>query len=155
MAEAQNTLTKAELEKELNRVANQVVMFVNFSDEDFICSWDGALETFKAGEVQYLPKFKFDRYAKHLVDREMNKASVPTNNHLRASFLARCSTPVVSSEIEAVQEAAKQEFEKIQAQTNPEKEIAEAKGKEAPKKRPGRPKKKVMEEDSFEGLEVK
>lgn len=148
------TLTKVELEKLLNAKMQNAVMFVNFSDEDFTCSWDGMFETFKAGEPMYIPYFKFIRYQKHLVDREMNKAKIQTNNHLRKDYEAKCSVPVVKAEIKALQSIAKKEAEKIKAETNIEKEIADAKGvavpAEALKKR-GRPK-KVMDESTFEGL---
>lgn len=152
MAETSNSMTKMELEKQLNQVANNVDMFVNFSKEAFTCSWDNAQETFQAGQVTYLPHFKFLRYQKHLVDREMNRANIPTNNHLRKDFEVKCTVPVVEEDVNAVEAAAKAEAKKLEKQTDPAKEIAEAQGQTAtPKKKPGRPK-KVMDEDSFEGL---
>lgn len=162
------TLTKDALERELNKVANKAVMFVNFSEEIFSgstyigkdgkehvddhCKWDGSPFRFEPGEATYLPTFQFLRMQKHLVDREMNRAKIPTNNHLRKEYEDKCSVPVVKEDIEAVREAARQEAAKLEAQRDPEKEIAEAKS-EPVKSKGGRPRKiKPMDEDSFEGL---
>lgn len=165
---SKGTITKTELERELNKIANKAVMFVNFSDEIFSgtpyigkdgkecvdehCKWDGSPFRFEPGEVQYLPEFQFRRLQKHLVDREMNRAGVPTNNHLRKDYETKCSVPVVREEVAKVVALAAKEAEKINQETDRDKEIAEAKG-EISKKKVGRPRKvKVLEEESFEGL---
>lgn len=164
------TLTKVELERELNRVANKSVMFVNFSDETFSgspyigrdgkehmdehCKWDSSPMTFQPGEVTYLPTFQFLRIQKHLVDREMNRIDLPTNNHLRKEYEEKCSVPVVKTDIESIKNAAEEEVARLKAIED--RTLADTKDKVAkPKNKGGRPKKvKPMDEDSFEGLKT-
>jgi hypothetical protein len=150
------TLTKVELERQLNAEANRVVMFINFSDEPFSglpyigkdgkehvdehCKWDNMPETFAAGSVSYLPQFKFLRFSKHLVDRELNKAKLPTNHFSRGEYLKKCSAPVSEEQKIMEEKMAKEEFAAGNGPVNSE---------IAPRK-PGRPK-KVMEEDAFVG----
>jgi hypothetical protein len=72
---------------------NKVVLFVNFSDQVFSsvkphevrggqmgkpmmivdenCKWAGEDYTFEAGSSRYMPKWKADHFARHLVNREL------------------------------------------------------------------------------------
>lgn len=58
----------------------KAIKFKNFTDEDFTWKFDGVPYTFKAGMEMYLEDFKAYHFTKHLVDRELNKLGVPTNN---------------------------------------------------------------------------
>lgn len=50
--------------------------FKNFSAEDFSWKFDGVDYSFKAGQELYLEADKAEHFAKHLVDREMNRLNV-------------------------------------------------------------------------------
>lgn len=66
-------------------------LFRNFTNEDFSWKYDGALFTFKAGQEMYMEAPRADHFAKHLVDRELNKLNILTNNLTeRALILEKC-----------------------------------------------------------------
>lgn len=66
------------------------VLFKNFTDEEFVCSWDGVPYRFPAGREQYVEDWKADHFAKHLVDRVMHKKGmIITNKVERDVFLAQ------------------------------------------------------------------
>lgn len=76
--------------------------FHNFSNEDFTWKFDGIEYTFKAGQTMFLEDFKVVHFTKHLVDREMNRAKLPTNHQTRTTFEAKC---VPSDEVVTPREA--------------------------------------------------
>lgn len=59
----------------------KAIKFRNFSNEDFSWKFDGVLYTFPAGQETYLEEDKAHHFAKHLVDREINKKNVEMNLH--------------------------------------------------------------------------
>jgi hypothetical protein len=77
-------------------------LFINWTDDDFAytgkdgevkdenCRWDGVPYSFPAGSSMYLESWKADHFAKHLVDRELNRLDKPTNHPLRKQLLAKC-----------------------------------------------------------------
>ena len=52
------------------------IIFRNFTNEDFSWKFDGVMFDFKAGQEIYLEEPKTKHFAKHLVDREINKINV-------------------------------------------------------------------------------
>lgn len=84
------------------------IKFKNFSEEDFSHKFDSIPYTFKAGQEMYIEDFKAEHFAKHLVDREMNKLNIPTNLLVeRNKLLTQCFpadeeavTPEVAIDIE-------------------------------------------------------
>jgi len=69
----------------------EVKKFKNYSEDDFIYSFDGVPHTFKKGMEIFLEDYKAEHFAKHLVDREMNRMNVLTNNmSVRAELLTKC-----------------------------------------------------------------
>lgn len=69
--------------------------FRNFSTEDFSWKWDGVEHTFPAGQEMYLEEPRALHFAKHLVDREMNKMNNgkghPTNDlNVRKTLEEQC-----------------------------------------------------------------
>lgn len=58
----------------------KAVKFKNFTNEDFEWKWDGNSFKFPAGIEIYLEEDQAHHFAKHLVDRELNKTNTPTNN---------------------------------------------------------------------------
>lgn len=65
--------------------------FKNFSDEDFTWKFDGVPFEFKAGQEIFLEDYKADHFAKHLVDREINKLGKRTDYApLRTELTAKC-----------------------------------------------------------------
>jgi len=51
----------------------EAVLFKNFSDEDFVGRWDSVNFSFPAGREVYVEAYKALHFAKHLVDREIQK----------------------------------------------------------------------------------
>lgn len=112
--------------------------FHNFSNEDFTWKYDGIPYTFPAGQDTYLEDAKADHFAKHLVDREMNRPEVyegfpkgiPTNNlKERAKFEAKCfpsGDEVSSAEALNLNEVAKEK----KGRTKKVEEFADLKDKE-------------------------
>lgn len=68
----------------------QALRFKNFTDQDFTWKYDGVEYTFKAGDEMFLEDFKAHHFAKHLVDRELNRLNKLTNSNERAALEARC-----------------------------------------------------------------
>lgn len=66
------------------------VLFTNFSNEDFTQKWDNVPYTFKAGESKYLPGYLAEHFAKHLIDRELNKNGKRTDDSSRQALLNNC-----------------------------------------------------------------
>ena len=64
--------------------------FKNYTNEEFTWMFDGMEYTFAAGQEIYLEDFKADHFAKHLVDRECNKAGIPTNDPSRKAMESQC-----------------------------------------------------------------
>ena len=102
--------------------------FYNFSDEDFTHTFDSIPYTFKAKTSMYMEDYKAYHFAKHLVDRELNKLGIPTNNTAkRAELGAKCFpeaeelTPEVALDLEERKKTAKKtkkveaEFEDLDA----------------------------------------
>lgn len=68
----------------------RAVKFYNFSDEDFEWTWDSVPYNFKAKETMMMEDWKARHFAKHLVDREMNKLKIATNHFSRPTYLKKC-----------------------------------------------------------------
>jgi len=107
-------------------MATEFLKFKNFSNEDFAHTFDSIPLTFKAGQEIYLEDFKAYHFAKHLVDREMNKLGIPTDRaQIRKELGGRCFpkdevrvTPIEAIQIEegkkekkVVKKVIKEEFE--------------------------------------------
>jgi hypothetical protein len=65
-----------------------VIQFYNFSDEDFTWKYDGISYTFLAKSTTPLEDFKAEHFAQHLIDRELNRAGIVTNNQVERQRLA-------------------------------------------------------------------
>ena len=78
--------------------------FKNFTEQIFVWKWDGIEHTFLAGMEIFLEDYKADHFAKHLVDQEMNRLHLLTNNALqREQLTALCfPTDEVVTPIEAL-----------------------------------------------------
>lgn len=66
------------------------VLFVNWSDESFTGVWDKIETTIDAGESLWTPFWLAEHFAKHLVDREMNKKKIPTDHFTRETYVSKC-----------------------------------------------------------------
>ena len=69
------------------------VVFKNFTDEEFVCSWDSVPYRFPAGKEMYVEDWKAEHFAKHLVDRVMNKKGIITSNKLERNVLLALALP--------------------------------------------------------------
>lgn len=71
----------------------QALKFTNFSTESFSCKYDGMVYTFNSGETMFLEDFKAHHFAKHLIDRELTRLSIDTNNQVaRGEMETKCFT---------------------------------------------------------------
>lgn len=69
----------------------KAVKFKNFTDEEFSWKHDGVPYTFAPGQEIFLEDFKAEHFAKHLVDREINKTGKRTDYlPLRQELTAKC-----------------------------------------------------------------
>lgn len=110
----------------------EAIKFKNYTNEDFTWSYNAVPHLFKAGQEIYLEDFKAKHFAKHLVDRELNKVGTLTNNvTARAGLEVQC---LPSDEPVSVAEAID----------------IEAKSQVVEKKKAGKPKK--VEEEEFADL---
>lgn len=85
---------------------NTAVLFHNWSDEDFDYTWDSNRFSFPAGSSMYLEAYLAHHFTKHLVDREMNKAGIPTDHHTRGEYEAKCLGNVIESKSEVESKTA-------------------------------------------------
>jgi hypothetical protein len=87
------------------------VVFKNFTDEEFVCSWDSIPYRFPAGKEMYVEDWKADHFAKHLVNRVMHKKGmIITNMVERNKFLAMAlPAEEVISTVEALDLNAREE----------------------------------------------
>lgn len=111
----------------------KIIVFKNFTNEPFTCSWDGNAQTIHAGKEIYTEAWRAEHYAKHLTNKVMHqKGMITTNKVERDVFLAQ----------------ALPEEKSITAE-----EALDLKATEdaVEKKKAGRPK-KVVEEEEFIGL---
>lgn len=76
-------------------------LFTNWTAEDFTHTWDGVEYTFKTGQSIYLQDYLANHFAKHLVDRELNKQGIPTNHFSRESLVNKCFGESVKVETQA------------------------------------------------------
>ena len=75
------------------RPASRAVMFINWSDEDFSWKFGGVLYTCSQGERVMLQDYLAEHFAKHLVNREMDKLDIPIDHPRRSELLKRCFNP--------------------------------------------------------------
>lgn len=87
------------------------VVFKNFTDKEFMCSWDAIPYRFPAGKEMYVEDWKANHFAKHLVNRVMNERGMITTNMVeRNKFLAQALPDGVTlSEEEAFDLNAREE----------------------------------------------
>lgn len=71
---------------------NTAVLFTNWSGADFTHKWNGQDWSFKAGQSIMLQSYLANHFAKHLAEREMEKANVPplTRRAMASEFISRC-----------------------------------------------------------------
>ena len=126
--------------KENSKSQATATKFQNFTDQDFTWSFDSIPYTFKAGETIYLEDFKAKHFAKHLVDRELNRLNIPTNNMTKRAELESKCFP--TAETVSVEKALDIEARKKEVREEPmrEEEFEDLEA-EPEKKKVGRPKK--------------
>jgi hypothetical protein len=138
--------------------------FVNFSNEDFIGYWDGRERIIKAGQSINLPAYLAQHYAKHLVNRELlrkdasgnsiypngEKMTSPKKPQEVPLFMELFNKAVFESEEQVEEGTIDEQVDVLEKNDEEKEEVID----EKPKKKMGRPKKVVEEDDSFEGEPV-
>lgn len=102
------------------------VLFVNFSNQPFSatpymwpdprtkeevptidehCKWDNVPDSFAPGASRYMEDWRAEHFAKHLINRELDKMGKQTNDEkLREDLMKRCvmdqSTPIPTSTVD-------------------------------------------------------
>jgi len=82
----------------------KLVKFFNWSDLDFVWSWNNEPYTFRSGESLMLEDWKAEHFAGHLVDRELHRQGLQVSDPKRQELLKKTliSTDVdVSSQAKA------------------------------------------------------
>jgi len=94
----------------------EAIQFHNFTNEDFTWKWDGVAYTFKAGSTMFLENYKAEHFAQHLVDRELNKLGILTNNMNERARLGALCFPTVETitPLEALQRNTKEITKKVE-----------------------------------------
>lgn len=113
----------------------RAVRFTNFSDEDFVGVWDREEFLIPAGESIMLQEYLAKHFAKHLIDRELNKQNKSTN-------LVQYRNPMIEKCIGKVFIEAESDLKLEQKMFN------------QPKKNEEVVKKPVELEEEFEGLDT-
>lgn len=67
----------------------KTLVFYNWSEEDFVWTWDSEPAGFKAGSKTMLPDYLAKHFAKHFVDRELIKLGLPVDHFRRKELLAK------------------------------------------------------------------
>lgn len=124
----------------------KAVKFINWTNEDFTWKWGGEPTTIKANESIWMQDWKADHFAKHLADRELSKAGLPTDHFTKAEIISKT---ISESGVEvANSDTLETELLNRNAQnteTSPVQQVQE----EAPKKKMGRPKKEEVINPAF------
>lgn len=68
----------------------QAILFTNWTDEDFSWKYAGITHKFEAGSSVYLPDYKANHFAKHLVNRELIKSGKRVSDPTREELIAKC-----------------------------------------------------------------
>lgn len=72
----------------------KAVIFKNFSNEPFVCSWDSIPYHFAAGQEMYVEDWKAEHFTKHLVNRELDKKGIITSNKTARTQLEKLAMPI-------------------------------------------------------------
>lgn len=120
----------------------QAIQFTNFSTEDFTWKYDGIPYTFPAGSTMFLEAYKAEHFAQHLVDRELDRKGIPTNNLVERNKLGALCFPTVET-ITPLEAMQKNNEPKGQAKKDEVVEFPDL--KKEPQMRPEAPKKEKKE----------
>lgn len=122
------------------------VVFKNFTDEEFVCSWDGTPYRFAPGKEMYVEDWKAEHFAKHLVDRVMHKMGEKMGKEIITSNM-ESRRPLLEKALPAEPVLTPQEALDINAREEIKEKTAEIKK--------GKASKKVVVEEEFAGLKKK
>lgn len=122
----------------------KVVLFTNWSKEDFTHTWASEAYNFPAGETQPLPEYLAFHFAKHLAVRELNKID-KDGRTITEGKIEEYMGKALGAEIAEGTDNTKMMVEALKAAASNKEEVKEVK----PKAKPGR---KPKTEEVKEGL---
>lgn len=120
----------------------KIVLFKNWTDEDFTHTWNNVPHSFKAGEERHMEDWKAEHFANHLADRELIRSSKETIDPSKPALIQKALSggeEVVKEKL--VSELAEKNVEK-QAEKPSEEEFPDLKKDETPKETRGQGSKK-------------
>ena len=79
----------------------KAVLFTNWTNEDFSYTWDKEPYNFPKGSSIMLQDYLANHFAKHLIDRELNKQGIPTNHFSRQEMLQKCFGEIITANTSA------------------------------------------------------
>lgn len=68
----------------------RAVLFTNFTNKEFVHTWDNVPYTFPAESTTYLPEYLANHFAKHLVDLVLAERGQTADHPDRPELIARC-----------------------------------------------------------------
>lgn len=80
------------------------VLFFNFSDKEFTHKFDGCEYTFAPFQQIYLEDFKAEHFAKHLIDRELDRVKKPIFSPERVELMSKCLPSAIQENTKNVEE---------------------------------------------------
>lgn len=120
----------------------KIVLFKNWTKEDFTHTWNKEPHTFKAGESKHMEDWKAEHFAGHLADRELTKAKLVTTDPSKKEMIKKA--------LSGAEEVSKEKIVSELAEKNTEKEEQKQETKEEQKEET---KQEPKEEQEFPDLE--
>lgn len=122
----------------------KIVLFKNWTDEDFTCTWNKVPHSFKAGESRHMEDWKAEHFANHLADRELIRSGKETIDPSKPALIQKALSggeEVVKEKM--VSELAEKNVENVEKVVEKEEEeFPDLKKDETPKETAGQGSKK-------------
>lgn len=135
------------------------ILFTNWTNEDFSHTWNNEPYDFKKGSSMLLPSYLAEHFAKHLVDRELQKMGLTVNHFSRPQYISKTlGTNVVEApspeklEIELLNNEEKPELAPEKKIVSDVKKFCDTCDSKGVRHKTGCPKLKKSDDEKFAGL---